>query len=174
MGACDFTNTAIGTSAEDAFNRITESTRYEYGHGGYTGTIAEKHGFRVFPLPDVPGLTPSQVADFCISNLYDDEDDPDTWTFTPRGGDQTPVTIPREARRDLRQVARTANDKWGDAACFDITGTPQGQKALEQWVATEQRTGAFEVDRRGKRTRLGPEPTTAGKRVFLFFGMASS
>jgi len=42
MGAEVFYNRVKGTSASKAFNEERENACYEYGHGGYTGTIAEK------------------------------------------------------------------------------------------------------------------------------------
>lgn len=51
MGACTFAVVEKGKSAQDAFDRATAGARYEYGHGGYTGTIAEKDEF-VMIKPD--------------------------------------------------------------------------------------------------------------------------
>jgi hypothetical protein len=45
MGACDFTVTAEGSTVSEAFQRVTSEARYMNGHGGYTGTIAEKHEY---------------------------------------------------------------------------------------------------------------------------------
>ena len=42
MGATNFMTTAKGKSLDDAFRVATDQARFEYGHGGYTGTIAEK------------------------------------------------------------------------------------------------------------------------------------
>ena len=46
MGAIPFGVLSKGTSASDAFNKAQEDAFFEYGHGGYTGTIAEKSGFK--------------------------------------------------------------------------------------------------------------------------------
>ena len=51
MGAEQFTCTSIGKSAGDAFSRAVERASYERGHGGYTGTIAEKDSFVSIPVP---------------------------------------------------------------------------------------------------------------------------
>lgn len=179
MGANTFTEVAVGATPDEAFDRIVSDARYEYGHGGYTGTIAEKHGFRQFTLPDVPGMSPSDAVDYCLANseaveyvrrgrsYYRDGE----WVREP----SVTIPIPPTAAGDLRRIADTVDDKWGDAGCFDITDTPEGKEALARWLSMQERTGAFEVDHgTGKRTRLGPEPTIAGKRVFLFFGWASS
>jgi hypothetical protein len=61
MGAQDFTSTAKGKTAQEAFNNATEQARYEYGHGGYSGTIAEKHEFVMY-VPK-PGQTPGEMVD---------------------------------------------------------------------------------------------------------------
>lgn len=45
MGGCDFTVGAKGANAKEAFSRAVEDAKYESGHGGYTGTIAEKGSF---------------------------------------------------------------------------------------------------------------------------------
>ena len=47
MGACDFYTRSKGSSAKAAFANAVEEAQYESGHGGYTGTIAEKHSFVV-------------------------------------------------------------------------------------------------------------------------------
>jgi hypothetical protein len=46
MGACDFFNSASGKTVAEAFRTVTADARYEHGHGGYTGTIAEKHDYK--------------------------------------------------------------------------------------------------------------------------------
>jgi hypothetical protein len=51
MGACVFKSIGAGKTADDAFNQITEHARYQYGHGGYTGSIAEKDSFVVVARP---------------------------------------------------------------------------------------------------------------------------
>ena len=52
MGACDFGVRAKGKTAKEAFNNAVEEAQYESGHGGYTGTIAEKHAFNLMAEPD--------------------------------------------------------------------------------------------------------------------------
>ena len=51
MGAEEFFVKSAGKNARDAFNTAVEDAQYEYGHGGYTGTIAEKHGFVMVTVP---------------------------------------------------------------------------------------------------------------------------
>lgn len=68
MGACDFWTQAQGKTAAEAFDKAVEEARYECGHGGYTGTIAEKRGFVMVTVP--AGKDPGQHA----QDLYDAND----------------------------------------------------------------------------------------------------
>lgn len=45
MGAQEFFISGYGNSAKQAFDACREDALYESGHGGYSGTIAEKHNF---------------------------------------------------------------------------------------------------------------------------------
>lgn len=56
MGACNFATSAYGKSARSAFQSAVADACYEYGHGGYTGTIAEKSTFTVVQMPE--GMQP--------------------------------------------------------------------------------------------------------------------
>ena len=51
MGASEFMTAAKGKTAKDAFQAAHDSAAWESGHGGYTGTIAEKRDFRMVPVP---------------------------------------------------------------------------------------------------------------------------
>ena len=52
MGGCDFARFAEGENAQQAFDIAVKDALYFYGHGGYTGTIAEKHDFVMIPVPE--------------------------------------------------------------------------------------------------------------------------
>jgi hypothetical protein len=45
MGASTFIQSANGKTAKEAFNNAVDDAAYDHGHGGYTGTIAEKDRF---------------------------------------------------------------------------------------------------------------------------------
>lgn len=45
MGATTFVTIASGKTAAAAFKKAVKQAQYDYGHAGYTGTIAEKHDF---------------------------------------------------------------------------------------------------------------------------------
>ena len=56
MGAIEFSTTGYGLDSHDAFANARTAAAWEHGHGGYTGTIAEKTGFVVTTpvvFPDV-------------------------------------------------------------------------------------------------------------------------
>jgi hypothetical protein len=46
MGAESFYEVASGKTVKEAFDSAVEDAAYEHGHGGYTGTIAEKHEYK--------------------------------------------------------------------------------------------------------------------------------
>lgn len=60
MGAYDFINRSSGKSAQEAFSRAVDQAAWENGHGGYTGTIAEKHAFVMIDVP--AGVEPEAYA----------------------------------------------------------------------------------------------------------------
>jgi len=50
-GGTTFEEIVEGKSARDAFDKAVKQARFEYGHGGYTGSIAEKDGFVMLKVP---------------------------------------------------------------------------------------------------------------------------
>lgn len=50
MGAQVFTQTKYGSDAKVAFKEAKEQAQYEYGHSGYSGSLAEKHSYVELPL----------------------------------------------------------------------------------------------------------------------------
>ena len=74
MGAQDFQVTATGATAQ-----ATSDARYEYGHGGYTGTIAEKHDFKIEVPPS--GVSAEAYIDQCM-----DWESGDNWAVNDKWG----------------------------------------------------------------------------------------
>jgi hypothetical protein len=66
MGAEQFVNYSLGKNAKDAFKSAKEVAQYERGHGGYSGTIAEKDSFKMV-TPNA-GESPSE----CVHRCSDD------------------------------------------------------------------------------------------------------
>lgn len=94
MGAEDFRRRRKGASALDVFNELVSSARHENGHGGYTGTIAEKHGFVVVEPPE--GMTPDTLLRLAAG---DDED------------------VKPEHQQIVDRARDIWGDKWGPALC---------------------------------------------------------
>ena len=75
MGAESFRQKAEGATAEIAFREAVSEAQHERGHGGYTGTIAEKRSYVVIAVPK--GMDPRVFAESLMR-----EDDPrirDKW-----------------------------------------------------------------------------------------------
>ena len=53
MGAEPFTTTQSGETVEKAFRSAVEDAQFMNGHGGYTGTIAEKGSFKLIPRSEM-------------------------------------------------------------------------------------------------------------------------
>ena len=82
MGAQDFTQTATGKTAKEAFSAAVNDAAYEEGHGGYTGSCAEKHEFRM--IIRKPGMTiGEQIAEL---SRWDGTDDPMPFPYEDKWG----------------------------------------------------------------------------------------
>lgn len=95
MGAEVFYNRTKGTSAKESFKREHENACYEHGHGGYSGTLAEKSGHTM-------SNKPTEIdADEWIEMVEDfDVDDRD-----------------QEHYYALKKDFNVYDDKWGNALC---------------------------------------------------------
>lgn len=60
MGASDFSQRGRGPSAAAAFKTARAQAQYEHGHGGYSGTLAEKNEFVLIEVP--AGVAPQAYA----------------------------------------------------------------------------------------------------------------
>jgi hypothetical protein len=49
MGATTFVTYGFGQTAKEAFSEAVDTAKYLDGHGGYTGTIAEKSSVTLIP-----------------------------------------------------------------------------------------------------------------------------
>ena len=94
MGGENFEQLEWGKTAEGAFNRAVIKAQYNYGHAGYTGTIAEKIGFTVIPLPE--HKAPLDLAREMMSKS--DERIDDKW------GPAGCIEIPKELEEELAKA----------------------------------------------------------------------
>ncbi len=75
MGGTTFMIRVKGKSADAAFRAAVKDAQHEHGHGGYTGTIAEKSSFVTFVGPVDKSVTPEAYAGAMLddenSQVYD-------------------------------------------------------------------------------------------------------
>lgn len=107
MGATTFYTVAKGASAEEAFRLAVDRAKHEYGHGGYTGTIAEKRSFVVIqPNP----------ADFqkCLAEAEASEG------TDAAGANKRRRKAFFQLAQDLSDTDPRVAEKRGPAGCFDL------------------------------------------------------
>jgi hypothetical protein len=80
MGAYEFTTVGRGQSADQAFRQAGDAAAWEHGHGGYTGTIAEKNSFTVVSEP-----LPIPAARALAEQLIEEEDERVDGKWGPAG-----------------------------------------------------------------------------------------
>ena len=68
MGGTTFSQVGKGKTAREAFHNAVTEARYQNGHGGYTGSLAEKHEFVMITPPAGVGL------EGFVSDLIDKND----------------------------------------------------------------------------------------------------
>lgn len=105
MGATEFSiSQSASQSIEEAFRAAVRQAQYEYGHGGYTGTIAEKESYVLFAAGRDFGQLPFDTV------------------YGALGGYAAAQTAFLEAHPDLGSALREAqacfDDKWGPAVAF--------------------------------------------------------
>ena len=117
MGGCDFWADHRGEEdASKAFHAAVEEAQYEYGHGGYTGTIAEMHEFVV--------VTPPANVDARLLAQFIHESDYKLISRKPEGLSATEQvfydSLPDGFKPKLRHLAEVHSDKWGPCLAIKI------------------------------------------------------
>ena len=74
MGATNFETFQPGAFVDAAFEAAQKSARYYHGHGGYTGTIAEKHSYRIINEIFTEAGMPYDKALDLAHDLYEKRD----------------------------------------------------------------------------------------------------
>lgn len=111
MGAAEFSEILVGKDLSKLFSEAVDQAQYEHGLGGYTGTIAEKHGY-----VDCGALPPRLSVSSLMNLIWEYQEW--GWREEPRGANPVP-----ESWRDfVKRVAEIYDDKWGPAAAIEITG----------------------------------------------------
>lgn len=122
MGADNFRNVQAGPDMAHAFSAAHEEAAYEHGHGGYTGTIAEKGWFVDFgPLPE--GITLDLIenavlgAEVKAGRIHQaSADDAEPWIVQAL----TDLATCEAAFGRFDKIAKQYEDKWGDACGFTL------------------------------------------------------
>jgi hypothetical protein len=96
MGAQEFSVDRTGKTMGEAFRAAVDAAQWENGHGGYTGTIAEKHDFVRVEVPK--GV---DVQTF-VGWIEDDGD------------------VPDEYRQEVERARDIYSDKWGPAVGIEV------------------------------------------------------
>lgn len=112
MGASNFMTYELGKTLSDAFDRAVQDAQYWHGHGGYTGTIAEKTGYVYF------GEVSSRHVDRLETYFFKAE----TWDWNGRKA-KAPRGIPESIRDQILRALDVYGDKWGPAVAFQLTGS---------------------------------------------------
>lgn len=102
MGAETFKGMGTGSTADEVFKSLVDCARHDYGHSGYTGTIAEKDGYVLVELPE--NVTASEAMAFL--GMYDKSRD----------------GIPDHLLSAVKHWKEIYNDKWGPALAFNLGG----------------------------------------------------
>lgn len=103
------------------FREVQESCRYEYGHGGYTGTFAEKHDLTVYRLKvNLTELQWKRLKDMVKVGLkrWDDKADGGFGAMVPRAPLKPEVNLMRKlgiTTATINEMADVYEDKWGPA-----------------------------------------------------------
>ena len=170
MGATEFADDNFGKTVGDAFNKQCDSDQYNFGHSGYTGTLAEKDGFVLLNRP--PRIRADRLKDIIIDAerwmCWADTDEKYRHAYTkppakcrkawerlnewyhPVTGETVPWEYSLPDRLyvgvDARDICKTYGEKWGPALAVELS--PAEKK--ERWNGLPR-----------------------GSKAFLFFGMAS-
>lgn len=92
MGAEQFITKSNGKTAREAFDAAVKQAQHDYGHAGYTGTIAEKDTFVELKVPE--GMTP-KVFVYDVLHGVSQADTPP----------------------EVEKAKEAVDDKWGPAGC---------------------------------------------------------
>lgn len=149
MGAVTFQTIALGRDAASAFTAAVEHAQYMYGHGGYSGSIAEKSSYVEAVLP--PRWTLDRFLDAMNAEVGE-------WARKPKRDSSGSFALKRWNRqhkaydelvafcgqRDVDHWRLAYDDKWGPAVCVELTGkVARDHKAACGRAGTRDRAFAF-------------------------------
>ncbi|WP_370973637.1 hypothetical protein [Amycolatopsis sp. cg9] len=130
MGAEAFTTYSEGADVDAAFRAAVEQAQYDYGHGGYTGSVAEKDEYIVIDGPPLSESDAEALADKLIRD--NDERICDKWgpagAIPVCGGSRDTPSAPIRATAQRLDKPAEIEAAHGDPAAggnSSITASPE-------------------------------------------------
>ena len=132
MGASTFATVQQADTMDEAYRGAVDDAFYWHGHGGYTGTIAEKDGFVAFTIPidKFPTTNAGELTEMIGAALnwlhdqrhYDDPfDAPESeYSWEMKARRDAKILAEAMPMRDLKHMREVYNDKWGPAVGFAL------------------------------------------------------
>lgn len=103
MGGTTFITFSYGKDVREAFQRAVKEAEHTYGHGGYTGTIAEKTKYRTIPLSEHKGKNKIKYANQLI--------DKDDWRIEDKYDPAGAIRITGELEKEIRKREKLKGKK---------------------------------------------------------------
>lgn len=196
MGGTTFEHYSWGKTPREAFDAAVEEAAHDHGHGGYTGTIAEKASFVEIPLPDKWKKDPEGYADF----LIEDDDARISAKWGPAGcivvaSEDVMEDIPYATTQE--RYDQKGARKWETFFSVNInegvmtaqqrvvqtfTSQTEAEKFAKDWVKKNNLSVTIKIGKRlanGKHEIIKIHPktkqvkSTTPLKKYLFFGWAS-
>ena len=123
MGASEYMNVAKGKTAQVAFDKLVEQAQWEHGHGGFSGTIAEKYSIVLFPRPK--GMRRATVLK-AVRDLGRMQYDGD-------GNMQTASVQAKYPKLDIAWMSEVYEDKWGASLGIELR---KGEYLFAGWASS--------------------------------------
>lgn len=151
MGAEQFEIEANGKDVKEAFRHASDAAFYDYGHAGYTGTIAEKDSAYLIP-------TPSGTKAWDVKDVIE----------TAQGWNQTVHVWPTQtAEQQAKQIEVHQDSKEAFQKVVKWFGHDEAEKIVT--MSDDKWDSAIAIE-----LTDDEQPKNDGERWFLFFGWASS
>ena len=124
MGAVAFDCYADGRDIEEAFRNARDGALWEYGHGRYTGSVAEKFGYMTVVIPE---RTTVQDIMKRIPGARVALGDHDREFSTKQDHGDLEWLIKRFGKARAHRLVNNYEDKWGPAIAFELRGNERKQ-----------------------------------------------
>lgn len=129
MGAEVFEVESGGKDLNEAFTRAVDNATYDWGHSGYTGTIAEKPGVYLIP-------TPAGVLAREVKRTVEDAqgfDYKEDWAEGEKVAEAFAQVVKWYGEDEASKIVKKSDDKWDDAIAIELTDEDIIPKDGERW-----------------------------------------